>query len=155
VRVLVGLTLAITLILVPGAQAQTSTDRAAAFKAAGFVAKAGRYPACDPAQTLGIEFRDLNGDGRPDALITDSGLACYGQDEVGFVIVTKDQAGKWRKLFNSPGVATFQTSRGAGGWPDIESGGPGFCHPILRWNGADYVRVRWRAEQPGACAGRR
>ena len=57
--------------------------------------------------------------------------------------------------YNSPGIPTFQATRGVGGWPDIENGGPGFCFPIQRWNGTDYINVRWKAYQPGACAGRR
>lgn len=133
----------------------TADDRAAAFKAAGFAPTRGRYLACDTRQTLEIEIRDLNGDGRPDAVITDSGLECYGSTEQGFVIVARDPGGAWRKLFNSPGIPTFLTTRGVGGWPDIENGGPGFCHPVMRWNGRDYATIRWRAEQPGACAGRR
>ena len=137
----------------PSAQAQGPADRAAAFKAAGFAAKGGRYLACDPTQALEIEIRDMNGGGRPDALITDAGIACYGRDEVGFSIVTKDAGGAWRKLFASPGFPTFETTRGAGGWPDIKIGGPGLCHPVMRWNGSDYLRIRWKAEQPGACAG--
>lgn len=137
------------------ALAQSPADRAAAFKAAGFAPKAGRYPACDPSQALEIVIRDLNGDGRPDALITDAGIECYGRDEVGFVIVTRDAGRSWRKLFASPGFPTLETNRGVGGWPDITNGGPGFCHPVMRWNGSDYVRIRWKAEQPGACAGKR
>jgi hypothetical protein len=29
-----------------------------------------------------------------------------------------------------------------GGWPDISVGGPGFCFPVMRWNGRAYVRRR-------------
>ena len=130
-------------------------DREAAFKAAGFPAVRGRHPACDPRSEVQIEIRDLNGDGRPDAVVTDSGLECYGSTEQGFVIVTKEASGAWRKLFNSPGIPNFLPTRGAGGWPDIENGGPGFCFPVLRWNGTDYAKLRWNAQQPGACAGRR
>ena len=115
----------------------------------------GKHPACDKQQEAEIEIRDLNGDGRPDALVSDFGTECYGSTEQGFVIVTKDASGAWRKFYASPGIPTFQTTRGAGGWPDIENGGPGFCFPIQRWNGTDYVNVRWKAYQPGACAGRR
>lgn len=130
-------------------------DREAAFRAAGFPAVRGKHPACDKQQEATIEVRDLNGDGRADAVVSDFGTECYGSTEQGFVIVTRDTAGTWRKLYASPGIPTFQTTRGAGGWPDIENGGPGFCFPIQRWNGSDYVNVRWKAYQPGACAGRR
>lgn len=130
-------------------------DREAAFRAAGFPAVRGKHLACDKSQEATIDIRDLNGDGRPDAVVSDFGTECYGSTEQGFVIVTKEANGTWRKFFGNQGVPTFLTTRGAGGWPDIENGGPGFCHPIQRWNGADYVNIRWKAEQPGACAGRR
>ena len=130
-------------------------EREAALRVAGFPAVRGKHPACDPASEVEIEIRDLNGDGRPDAVVSDYGLECYGSTEQGFVIVTRDANGTWRNLFRSPGIPRFQTTRGVGGWPDIENGGPGFCFPVLRWNGGDYARIRWKAEQPGACAGRR
>jgi hypothetical protein len=36
------------------------------------------------------------------------------------------------------GIASFLKAKGVGGWPDIEVGGPGFCFPVLRWNGSAY-----------------
>jgi len=33
-------------------------------------------------------------------------------------------------------------------------GGPGFCQPVLRWDGNTYVFDRNVAEQPGGCDGR-
>ena len=138
----------------PPAASGSAADRAAAFRAAGFVPVRGRYLACNKTGELEIEVRDLNGDGRPDAVVTDYGTECFGMTGQGFVIVSKDAAGAWRRLFGSQGIPTFLATRGAGGWPDIENGGPGFCFPVLRWNGSDYVRVRWKAESPGACAGR-
>jgi hypothetical protein len=130
-------------------------ERAAAFKAAGFTPTRGKYLACDKSAELQIEIRDLNGDGRPDALITDEGTECYGNTGTGYVIVTKAADGTWRRLFNSPGIPEFQKTRGVGGWPDVVNGGPGFCFAILRWNGSDYQRIGWKADSPGACAGRR
>lgn len=129
-------------------------DREAAFRAGGFTPTRGKYLACNKSQELDIEIRDINGDGRLDALISDYGLECFGQDEQGFVIVTKDPSGAWRLLFQSPGIPEFQTTRGVAGWPDIVNGGPGFCFPVQRWNGRDYGTIRMKATQPGGCAGR-
>ena len=139
----------------PSAVGGTPADRAAAFKAAGVTPVRGKYLACDKSQEMEIEIRDLNADGRPDAVIRDHGTFCYGSTEQGYTIVTKDANGTWRLLFQNQGIPTFQASRGVGGWPDIENGGPGFCFPIMRWDGSDYAIVRWKAYEPGACAGRR
>lgn len=135
--------------------AGAAADRAAAFRAAGFTPTRGKYLACDPRQELEIEIRDLNGDGRPDAVITDFGLECFGNTGQGFVLVTKEASGAWRKLYQTGGIPDFLTTRGVGGWPDIVNGGPGFCFPVTRWNGRDYAIVRWKEDQRGACAGRR
>ena len=139
----------------PAAPAGSPADRAAAFRAAGFTATRGKYLACDPRQELEIEIRDLNGDGRPDAMVTNFGLECFGNTGQGYVLVTKEASGAWRKLYESHGIPEFLPTRGAGGWPDIVNGGPGFCFPVMRWNGQDYATVRWKEEQRGACAGRR
>ncbi|MBX3482118.1 hypothetical protein [Phenylobacterium sp.] len=134
--------------------AGNAADRTAALRAAGFTAVRGRYPACDTSQEVTIEMRDLNGDGRQDAVVTDYGTACFGMTGQGYVIVTKDAAGAWKQLFGNQGIPTFLPTRGVGGWPDIENGGPGFCFPVMRWNGRDYAIIRRKAYQPGACAGR-
>lgn len=141
----------------PPPPAGSAVQRAAAFQAAGFRPTRGKYLACDPRAELGIEIRDLNGDGRPDAMITNYGTECFGNTGQGFVLVTQDAGGTWRRLFGSGGMPDFLNTRGVGGWPDIVNGGPGFCFPVLRWNGSDYAIVRWRADPaaPNACAGRR
>lgn len=131
------------------APAPTSTERAAIFKAAGFTPTAGKYLMCDGRTPLGLETRDVNGDGRLDALVLDGGLECYGSTESGFALLTRSAAGKWTKLHNSPGIPHFLKTR-ANGWPDIEVGGPGFCFPVLRWTGRTYSLHR-HAYQGKAC----
>lgn len=135
--------------------AVSAADTAAAFKAGGFAPTRGKYLACDKSQELQIEIRDVNGDGRADAIITDSGLECFGNTGQGWTLVTKEASGAWKKLHESQGIPDFLPTRGQGGWPDVVNGGPGFCFPVLRWNGAAYAISRWKAEQPGACAGRK
>lgn len=144
-----------TVAAAPAPPPAAGGDRIAALRAGGFKATRGKYLACDPRQEVEVEIRDLNGDGRPDAVINDFGLECFGNTGQGYTLVTKDASGAWRKLYQSHGIPDFQTTRGVGGWPDVLNGGPGFCFPILRWNGSDYVLSRWKAQQPGACAGRR
>ena len=123
------------------APAPTSAERAAIFRAAGFTPTAGRYLMCDGRTPLGLETRDINGDGRLDALVLDGGLECYGSTEAGFALLTRSAASKWTKLHNSPGIPHFLKTR-ANGWPDIEVGGPGFCFPVLRWTGKEFANHR-------------
>ena len=68
--------------------------------------------------------------------------------------MTKDASGTWRGLYENQGIPDFLTTRGVGGWPDIVNGGPGFCFPVMRWNGKDYAIIRWKEEMAGGCKNR-
>jgi hypothetical protein len=124
------------------------TDRAAAFKAAGFKKHGTQWQACgDPgtaSYTPGkIEtVRDLNGDGRPEAVITEGSIACFGGDETGYAIVSKQADQSWKSITAGTGIPAILATKGVDGWPDIEIGGQGFCFPVERWNGKAYVRQR-------------
>jgi hypothetical protein len=128
-------------------------DEAAAFRAAGY-AKQGKHwrGACDDPGTASymppvIEtVRDLNGDGRPEAVIVEGGTYCYGNTGQGFQLVSQQADGSWRLIMGDTGIPNFLATRGGDGWPDIEVGGPGFCFPVKRWNGRAYVQHRMEYE---------
>lgn len=152
-----SLALGVFLILAPAAQAQPAAEQAAIMRAAGFVQRGNQWTGCDGQSRGSIEpgdVRDINGDGQPEAFVTDSGIACHGQAGQGFVLLTRGPNGQWRKLFESSGIPTVMTTM-ANGWPDLKIGGPGFCHPVYRWDGRTYQQNRFVEEQRGACARRR
>ncbi|TGX54164.1 hypothetical protein E5A73_08575 [Sphingomonas gei] len=130
----------------------SSADQAAAFKAAGFKKHGSQWQACgDPGSasyTPGkIEtFRDLNGDGRPEAVITEGSIACFGGDEMGYNLVSKQADQTWKRITDGAGILTILATKGMGGWPDLEIGGQGFCFPVQRWNGKAYVLQRHQYE---------
>lgn len=135
------------------AQNQLSdADRSAAFHAAGFEQVGNQWRACDaPADSVYTpgkieEVRDLDGDGRPEAIITEASTFCYGGDEVGFSIVSKQSDASWKLIASGAGVATVLNTKGIGSWPDIEIGGQGFCFPVQRWNGSEYRIIRHQYE---------
>ena len=125
-------------------------DQAAAFRAAGFTLVRGKWRNCDDPGTASYgpgeieQARDIDGDGRPDAVIVESSSFCYGDDGTGFAVVSKQASGAWRFITRSEGVATFLPRRAARGWPDLEVGGPGFCFPVQRWNGREYAPLRFQ-----------
>lgn len=119
-------------------------EEAAAFKAAGFKLQGKQWRACQDqssSYTPGAieEVRDLNGDGRLEALVTEGSTDCYGNTGVGYSVVSQLANGSWKLMTKGIGMVTFLNTKGTGGWPDIEVGGPGFCFPVLRWNGSEYV----------------
>jgi hypothetical protein len=142
-----GFPLVLVALLATSAQAApalTETDKVAAFNAAGFHREGGQWLRCEDRQTSSrtpgaIEADDLNGDGRPEAWITESSTFCYGNTAEAFVLVTKTPRG-WTALLDEVGIATAQRTKTAG-WPDIEVGGPGLGpFPVYRFNGTNYRR---------------
>ncbi|WP_136162786.1 hypothetical protein [Sphingomonas flavalba] len=91
---------------------------------------------------------DLNGDGRPEALITQSGTFCYGMTGMGYQLLTKQANGQWATVpgAGGQGIPNILATKGVGGWPDIELGGPGFCFPVWRFNGRAYDLHRQQYE---------
>ena len=125
-------------------------DQAAAFKAAGFKRVGGRWRACEdptPSYEPGAidTVADLNGDGQPEAIITEGGTFCYGNTGAGYFLVSKQNAG-WKLITSGPGMLTVLTTRGVGKWPDLEIGGPGFCFPVERFDGKRYKLHRHQYE---------
>jgi hypothetical protein len=51
--------------------------------------------------------------------------------------------GQWKVMVQSQGMAEFLKTRGIANMPDISIGGPGFCFPVMRWNGNAYVENRF------------
>lgn len=127
-------------------------DRVQVFKASGAVKQKEKWVICAPPSDSGapesagavIEMvRDLNGDGRPEAVVTDSGTYCYGGNETGFQLLSKQTNGGWRVMASDNGIPEFLKSKGISGWPDISIGGQGFCFPVQRWNGKSYELNRF------------
>ena len=127
-------------------------DEAAAFAAAGFTRIDGTWRACEDPGTASYQagvieqVTDLNGDGRPEAVIAEHSGYCYGMQGSGYMLVSKQADGGWKLVTSGSGMVTPLESRGVGGWRDLEIGGPGFCFAVERWNGSAYVLNRWEYE---------
>ena len=140
-------------VLVAAAISLPAADQAALFKAAGFTRRGGQWRSeCEDPGTPSYEpgtiarAEDLNGDGRPEAVVTEGSTFCYGNTGTAFWLLTRTAAGKWILLHQSQGVAEFLPTRGADRMPDISVGGPGFCFPVLRWNGRRYAQLHFAYE---------
>lgn len=130
----------------------SAADKSAAFRTAGFHLAKGQWHKCgDPGEASyspgAIEQAgDFNGDGRPDAVITEGSSYCFGNTGTAFALVSRQADGNWKLLAEDTGVLTFLKTKGVAGWPDIEVGGPGFCFPVQRWNGKAYALQRHEYE---------
>src|SRR6476469_5626165 len=141
-------------LLVAAAVTVPAAEQAALFKAAGFTRRGAAWKSgyCNGMESESYEtgaietYTDLNGDGRPEAVVTEGGAICYGNTGTGFWLLSKQPSGRWSKLYDSQGIAEFLPTRGANKMPDLSVGGPGFCFPVLRWNGKAYVQNRFEYE---------
>lgn len=144
-----GASFLIALALAPGA-APSPAEQTAIFRAAGAVRRGSDWVMCaeDPTNPVATitDYRDLNGDGRPEALLTEGGTFCHGHAGAGFSLLSKQADGRWRVMTGGSGIAEFLPTKGAGGWPDISVGGPGFCFPVLRFDGKTFVQSRFAYE---------
>lgn len=124
-------------------------ETAAIMQAAGFHLAGDQWQLCEattsPSYEPGAisEMRDINGDGRPDALVMEGSAICYGMAGARFAIVSRREDGTWHSIVEGIGLPEFLGPTGSDGWPDIQVGGPGFCFPVIRWDGTSYARHRW------------
>ena len=87
-------------------------------------------------------IKDINGDGRLDAIVRDGGTECYASTGVGFYLLTTQKNGKWTRIFNSPGEPQFLKSVGRHGWPEMVVTNPSKCHNVFSWDGSKFNKVR-------------
>jgi len=122
----------------------TPAETAAIYRAAGFKVEGDKIIGCDatepgwPRSDFHIEAVDLSGDGKPEAIVSEGNIACYGGDEMGFNVLAMNPDGSWRRLASGTGGTAVLKTR-TQGWLDIEYGGPGTQkQPVLHWNGKTY-----------------
>ena len=131
-------------------------EQAAILTAGGFKHDGKAWKGCEGSSSVeknGVEIKDLNGDGRPEAVITDSGLECYGMAGQGFTILMAVPGG-WKMMAHETGISMFLDQRGAQNYPDIEVGGPGACFLVERWNGKSYRLAGARYDDGGKGRGK-
>lgn len=141
----------------PEARALPVAERDALFRAAGMQpVGGGKWTGCadDPSGRSEAQVamvQDINGDGRPEAMIRDGGSYCNGMAGVNSTVLTQTADGTWEIVYGNQGFVNFLVSRGVDGFPDIEAGLPGFCFPYFRWNGSEYELIARLDEEGKAC----
>jgi hypothetical protein len=134
-----GWKLPVTFAALP-APAQDSIMRAAGLTRSGAVWKG--CEGTSEADAKSVEIKDLNHDGRPEAIVTDAGYGCYGNTGQEFTVLRATPDG-WVQMMQVTGMIDhFMKSTGAGGYPDLMAGGPGTCVGVWRSDGSAYKILR-------------
>ncbi len=91
-------------------------------------------------------IEDINGDGRPEVIVTEGGAICFGMSGLSFQLLTRQPNGQWKVMTAGIGIPELLATRGSDNFPDIQVGGPGFCFPVVRWSGGEYKLHRHEYE---------
>jgi hypothetical protein len=126
-----------------------AADEAAIFQAAGFKLSGDQWRSdCDdpgtPSYSPGaIEtLGDLNGDGLPEAVVTEGGTYCYGNIGVDYSLVTKGGSGKWNLVTAGLASCNFLKRREPTAGRISRSADPAFAS---LWSGGTARNMRWGA----------
>ncbi len=117
------LALAVTAVPLLAQATLSPADQTAAFRAAGFKRVGTQWQGCgDPgtaSYTPGAieSVADLNGDGRPEAVVTEGSTYCFGNTGQGYTIVSKQAYGSWKRMAKGTGMVGVLATKGAIGWP--------------------------------------
>ncbi|MBY8829216.1 hypothetical protein [Hephaestia mangrovi] len=120
-------------------------EQDAIMRAAGLTRSGAVWKGCEgasEADAKSVEIKDLNHDGRPEVIVTDSGYQCYGNSGQEFTILRATPGG-WAQMMQVTGILDrFMKPTGAGGYPDLMAGGPGTCVGVWRSDGRQYKILR-------------
>ncbi len=98
-----------------------------------------------------ITLEDLNDDGSPEVFVQAGNVCNSGFTGSSLWLFIRDSAGRLQANFGFAALGYRRVGNQVQGFPDLELGGPGFCHPVWHWDGTGYVFLRRIEEQPGGC----
>ena len=134
--------------LFPGVAWSLNQDFTGAFIAAGFenvngewLSKCGKESrqegkSYDPASIY--QRVDLNGDKKPELIIMEGGLYCFGHTSYRSYLLEKKKDGQWKNVTNFDGIPKVLDTIGVEGWRDIMVVRPGVCFNVESYQEGTY-----------------
>jgi len=107
--------------------------------------------ACGQPADARVEFRDMNADGRQEVLAIFGNSCTSGMAGSSALLLVRDADGKLQPNLGFPAASADPLPESNLGYPDLLIGGPGFCFPVWRWNGKEYIGLRNDPQMPGGC----
>lgn len=106
---------------------------------------------CGQPASASIEFRDMNADGKQEALVIFGNTCTSGHAGSSALLFIRNPAGNLQAQLGFPAASAGPLPEKNEGYPDLLIGGPGFCFGVWRWNGAAYEHLRNDPQMPGGC----
>jgi hypothetical protein len=106
---------------------------------------------CDQPAQANVTFSDWNGDGAQEVLAIYGNSCLSGFTGSSVTLFIRDAGGRYQPNLGFPGASADPKPTKNEGYPDLVIGGPGFCFPVWRWNGKQYVHHGQAAQEPGGC----
>lgn len=138
-----------------GSAALTQTQVRAILKEAGFRPIGAHYvtDGCDDPLDVHVQARDLNGDGKPEAVLVASGSPCFsGVVQSNVSVYVRSPAGHWRDVLGfvpAFGVRTLPTR--TQGYADLLVTVLAECDRVYRWSGFNYVYAKNQSTDGKPC----
>lgn len=107
--------------------------------------------ACGQPADASVEFRDMNSDGRQEVLVIHGNSCTSGMAGSSALLLIRDAGGTLQPNLGFPAASADPLPEMSQGYPDLLIGGPGFCFPVWRWNGKEYIGLRNDPQIPGGC----
>ncbi len=107
---------------------------------------------CGQPASADVQILDMNGDGTSEVLAV-YGNTCTSGHAGSSVALFIERNGAYRLQLGFPGASADPLETGNEGYPDLRIGGPGFCFPVWRWDGNEYVHHRNEPQAEGGCTG--
>ncbi len=98
-----------------------------------------------------VEFRDMNSDGLQEILLIFGNTCTSGHAGSSAVLLIRDADGVLQPNLGFPAASADPLPATNQGYPDLLIGGPGFCFPVWRWNGKEYIGDHNEPQMPGGC----
>lgn len=131
----------------------TNAEQSAVFRQLGFGMSKDRKQFIADADGADAPFdaqvfpTDLNKDGVEEVFVVYGNSYTSGATGSSVVLFIKNTAGVYEDNLGFPGTVPDVLPTASKGYPDLLIGGPGFEHPVWRWNGKSYAFLKKVSDQ--------
>lgn len=98
-----------------------------------------------------VVVKDLNADGQAEVILRGGNTCTSGGNGSSLWLLSKNAQGDWQIHLGFPAGGYTLLAEGRQGFPDIQTGGMGWCEAIWRWDGQTYQHWKNVPTQPGGC----